>query len=88
MSMTLSGESIRACMSWVSLAVDRFLILDLLPERALRISALLLMLLEEGRREAFPFTLGVLEIRIELTAGNNIYLSNFFFRNETIYFCI
>jgi hypothetical protein len=65
-------------MSWVSLAVDRLLIWDLLPERALRISALLLILLDEGRREAFPFRLGLLEIRIELTIEKDIYWSKFF----------
>ncbi len=41
-------------MSWVSRAVDRLLIVDLLPERALRISARLLMLFDAGNRDAVP----------------------------------
>ena len=63
--IVLSGLSISASINRVSRADERLLTTDWLPERAFRIRARLLMLLEEGSSVAVPDITGVRETVID-----------------------
>jgi hypothetical protein len=54
-SITGSAEFTNRSISWVSLASERLCKTDLLPDKALIISARLLILFDAGRNEAVPF---------------------------------
>ena len=84
-SIVLPGFLSRASISWVSLAVARLVIPDGPPDRAFKMSARLLMLLEAGGR-IFPPTVGVClreSGAIDASSYGNKYSCTFSSKNET-----